>query len=386
MNGPIRLGFFLPHFRHGGAEHVVLLLLRHLDRGKFRPVLILQRGEGEYLKLLPPDVEVIVLHRPRPPACGAELARILRKARIDVLYSATNATNIYAAVAAWLAGGRTRTIISEHTPLAFSLSTAKLLALRRFGIRRAYPLADLMVAPLDRIGDEMRAYLGAAAPPFRCLPNPVVGRLAPLRDQPATALRIVSVGRLAGVKRFNLLIEAFAAFHARLPAASLTIFGDGPEREGLERLVARLGLGSAVVLAGYVEDVPSRLAAFDLFVCTSEREGFGNAIVEAMAASVPVLSVDCPFGPRLLLQNGRTGHLIAEADPDSVARAMTEIAADQPARQRYARAARDIAASFSVAGAVAAHEQVFAEVAAKTSAMSRQEGESDGGYDRNSRV
>ncbi|MCE6970520.1 glycosyltransferase [Cereibacter sphaeroides] len=386
MTGPIRIGFFLPHLRHGGAERVVLLLLRHLDRERFRPVLILQRREGEYLKLLPPDVEVIVLRRPRPPACVPELARLLRDARIDVLYSATNATNIYAATAARLGGGRTRVVISEHTPLDYSLSTAKLLAVRRFGIRRAYPLADLMVAPLDRIGDEMRDYLGAAAPPFRCLPNPVVDSVAPPRDQPVTALRIVSVGRLAAVKRFDLLIEAFAAFHSRQPAASLTIFGDGPERAALDRLVARLGLGSAVAFAGYVEDVQSRLAAFDLFVCTSEREGFGNAIVEAMAAGVPVLSVDCPFGPRLLLQDGRTGRLVAVADTPSVARAMTEIAEDQPARQRYARAARDVAASFSVARAVAAHEQVFAAVAAKASASSRQEGETDGSHDRNARV
>ena len=374
LSGPARIGFFLPHLRHGGAEGVVLTLLRRLDRGRFRPLLILQRQEGDYLSLLPPDVEVIALRRPRPPLCVAELARLLGRRRIDLIYTATNATNIYAATAARLAGRRARVVISEHTPLAFSLGKAKLPALRRAAIRRAYPLADLAVAPLDPIGAEMRGFLGPAAPPFLCLPNPVVETLAPPRDPPPVALRVVSVGRLAPVKRFDLLIAGFAEFHARHPAVTLTLFGDGPERRALEALAAELGLRDAVSFAGYVADVPARLAGCDLFVCTSEREGFGNAIVEAMAAGVPVLSVDCPFGPRLLLAEGRAGRLVETADAATLGAAMEDFATDPAARRACAAAGREVAASFGVARAVAAHEQAFAGVLAGAPGPARQEG------------
>ncbi len=362
MTGRARIGFFLPHLRHGGAERVVLLLMQHLDRTRFQPVLIVQRREGDYLKLLPADVEVIALRHRRPPGCIPELARVLTRHRIDLVYTATNATNIYAALAARLSRRRSKVVISEHTPLEFSLSQAKWLPLRRAAIRLAYPLADRVVAPLDRIGTEMTAFLGASAPAFRCLPNPVVESLAPPRDQPDRARRVVSVGRLAKVKRFDRLIEAFAMVHAEAPDMTLLLLGDGPERAGLERLAADLGLGAAVVFAGYADDVPARLAGCDLFVCTSEREGFGNAIVEAMAAGVPVISVDCPFGPRLLVQGGAAGCLLEADDAATIARAMAEVAADRARREGYAAAARAVAGAFSVARAVAAYEQAFDEI------------------------
>lgn len=368
MSTPARIGFFMPHLRHGGAERVVLRLMQHLDRARFQPILILQRREGDYLDLLPADVDVVALRRIRPPGCVVELARLLRRHRIDLVYSATNATNIYAATAARLAGGSTRVVISEHTPLDFSLRKAKLLPLRRAGIRAAYPRADLIVAPLDAIGREISAFLGPAAPPFRCLPNPVVEAPGPLRDQVPLALRIVSVGRLAPVKRFDLLISAFAAFRNRHPGASLTLFGDGPERARLEQLAADLDVDDSVVFEGYVEDVSARLTDFDLFVCTSEREGFGNALVEAMAASVPVVSVDCPFGPRLLLQGGQAGYLVGPDDLASIAAAIGEVATNQELRRQYATIARNVAASFSVSRAVAAYERAFADISKITPA------------------
>ena len=236
-----------------------MLLLTHLDRSRFTPMLILQRSEGEYLAMLDDDVEVVTLRSPRPPGCVVELFRILRSRRVDVIYTATNAANIYATMAAALPGSRVRAIIGEHTPLAINLAEAKRPVLRRAAMRWSYQRAALAVAPLEEIGNELRDLLGASCPPFRCLPNPVVTALAPPRPLPRHARRIVSVGRLATVKRFDLLIEAFAAFHRNAPDASLVILGDGPERAALETLALELGVAGAVSLPGYVEDVAAHL-------------------------------------------------------------------------------------------------------------------------------
>lgn len=360
-----RIAFFLPHLRHGGVERIVLLLLQNLDRTLFEPVLILQRRDGDYLRLLDDGITVIELRHRRPPGCIVELAALLRERRIGLLYTATNATNIYGVVAALLARSGTPVVVSEHTPLDFSLSEAKLRPLRRLAMRFAYPRAALTVAPLDQIGDELRAFLKSVAPPFRCLPNPVIESLAPPRPTAPIALRVASVGRLSKVKRFNLLIEAFAHFCRTQPDATLTLYGDGPERQALEDTVERLGLGHAVAFCGYVEDVAVRLRDVDLFVCTSIREGFGNAIVEAMAAGVPVVSVDCPFGPRILLRDGEAGRLVDKPDPELLATAMEEVARDPELRSGYINAGREVAAIFSVKGSVESYSSVFLSLLAE---------------------
>lgn len=354
-----RIAFFLPHLRHGGVERVVLLLLQNLDRSLFEPILILQRREGDYLRLLDDDVTVIALRRRKPPACVFELARLLREKRVDLLYTATNATNIYGVVAALLARTGTRVVVSEHTPLDFSLSEAKLRLLRRMAMRFAYPRAALTVAPLEEIGGELRAFLQSAAPPFRCLPNPVIEGVAPPRPIAPIALRLMSVGRLSKVKRFDLMIEAFARFHGEHPGSTLTIYGDGPERAELEETAQRLGVGRRVIFGGYVENVPEKLSEADMFLCTSAREGFGNAIVEAMAAGVPVLSVDCPFGPAILLDGGRAGRLVRDSDPEAIADAIGEVACDPVVRSNYVQIGREVAAVFSVKRAVESYSEAF---------------------------
>jgi glycosyltransferase involved in cell wall biosynthesis len=358
----IRIAFFLPHFQHGGVERLVMLLLRGLDRRVFEPVLILQRRQGEYLDEIGGEVEVVTLRNPRPPACILELARELRRRDADIVLTATNAANIYAATAAGLPGSRARAVIGEHTALADQLAEAKRPRLRRAAMRWSYPRAALAIAPIEEIGAELRALLGPSCPPFRALPNPVVSRLAPPRAQPARARSLVSVGRLVAVKRFDLLVEAFGLFRRRFPDATLTIAGEGSERAALTATIDRLGLADAVSLPGYTEDVAALLACTDLFVCTSRREGFGNAIVEAMAAGVPVVSVDCPFGPAILLRGGAAGRLISDHTPAALARALEELADDHPARTAYAEAGRGVAGDYTIERSIAAYSDALISV------------------------
>lgn len=356
---PMRVAFFLPHFGHGGAEGVVLRLLQGLDRRRFAPILALQRARGELLANVPADVPVLPLRNPRPPRCVAELARLFADQRVALSVTVTNATNLYALAAARLAGTGVRTFVTDHTPLSAFLADAPFPRLRRAAIRSLYPLASLSGGPLDRIGAEVSTMLGAAAPPFVALPNPVVERVGPLRRPSGNMRRVVSVGRLAAEKRFDLLIDAFAALVEALPAARLTIHGDGPERGRLEARISALGLSRRVRLAGYAADLDAVHGAADLFVCTSRREGLGNAMIEAMARGVPVLSVDCPFGPRRLLRDGAAGRLVEDDSPAAIARAMRDVLADEPLRARYVEAAFEVARGYQVAAAVSAYEAAF---------------------------
>ena len=134
---------------------------------------------------------------------------------------------------------------------------------------------------------------------------------------------VVAVGRLAAQKNFPLLIRAFS--HVRKEVdARLVILGEGSERVRLEALIVQLGLTESVILLGYERNVHRFVARSDLFVLSSNFEGMPNALVEAIAAGVPVVSTDCLSGPSEILEGGKGGSLVPVDDEYALAAAIID--------------------------------------------------------------
>jgi len=113
--------------------------------------------------------------------------------------------------------------------------------------------------------------------------------------------------------------------------------------------VARLGLGSRITLAGFDRDPFSWLLRAELAVCCSRFEGLGNAIIEALACGTPVVSTDCPFGPREILDGGKFGGLVKVGDPTALADAIQASLGRKPDRLALqARAAKYTASAAAV--------------------------------------
>jgi glycosyltransferase involved in cell wall biosynthesis len=134
---------------------------------------------------------------------------------------------------------------------------------------------------------------------------------------------IVSVGRLSPEKDQLVILEAMARLQVHRPVRLLLI-GDGMLREELEKRAAELQIADRVTFAGYLEDPFSWLLRAEVAVCSSRFEGFGNAIVEALACGTPVISTDCPWGPREILADGHYGTLVPVGDADALARAISD--------------------------------------------------------------
>jgi glycosyltransferase involved in cell wall biosynthesis len=153
--------------------------------------------------------------------------------------------------------------------------------------------------------------------------------------------RILTVGSLKEQKNHALLIRAFARL-ARERPARLMILGEGELRPALEALAEAEGVGDRVLMPGFAADPWPYYASADLFVLSSDYEGFGLVLVEAMRSGLKVVSTDCEAGPREILADGRYGRLVPCGDVEALAEAMAEALDDQVDSQALAARAEEI--------------------------------------------
>jgi glycosyltransferase involved in cell wall biosynthesis len=141
-------------------------------------------------------------------------------------------------------------------------------------------------------------------------------------------------------KNQALLFHAFALLLETVDAR-LMLLGEGPLRGKLEALSRKLGVADKIVMPGFVTDPAPFYRTADLFVLSSDYEGFGNVIVEALACGLPAVSTDCPSGPAEILENGRFGQLTPVGDAVALADAMAESLAAEHDREALRRRAAD---------------------------------------------
>ncbi|MEA5464688.1 glycosyltransferase [Leptothoe sp. PORK10 BA2] len=150
-----------------------------------------------------------------------------------------------------------------------------------------------------------------------------------------TSTTVLCVGRLSQQKRFDLAILAFQQAQPKLPSdARLVIIGDGPLYTELQQLIAGLNLQNSVFLAGLQTNPFPFFANAALFLLSSDYEGFGRVLIEAMACGCPVIAHDCPVGPREVLEEGKSGLLVTDNQPTTLADAMILLLQNSSWRQQ----------------------------------------------------
>ena len=157
--------------------------------------------------------------------------------------------------------------------------------------------------------------------------------------------RIICVGRLAPQKRFDRLIEAFHMIAPQYPNWYIDLFGEGEEREMLQNRINALGLSERIHLMSTTNDIYYEYQHSQFFVMSSDFEGFGMVIVEAMACGIPVVATDCPFGPSEIIEDGKTG-LLAKMDVKDLAEKMEWMITHEKERKNMGTQAYEVAAKY----------------------------------------
>lgn len=172
------------------------------------------------------------------------------------------------------------------------------------------------------------------------IPNPLC-RAFPI-SSPLKNNTVISVGKLSKGKNYSSLINSWSLVHTRHPDWRLIILGEGEERLALESLIEELGLADNISLIGQVEDVGHFLVESSVFAFTSLSEGQGVSIMEAMSCGVPVVSFDCPCGPKDLIADGENGFLVPTGNIGVMADRICYLIENEDARIKMGYAAREV--------------------------------------------
>lgn len=357
----------------GGSERQLLYLLQGLDRVRFEPTLYLAYRAGSLLTEVPSDVPVISFwENHHPPTWNwpgrihamqvAHLASVLERQKIDVAYDRLfHMTLIAGPATIRVRVPRVSTIVS---PPQFDLerSEKRWRWWKRRALAKAYASATKLLTVSAGTADAASRYYAIPRGLFEVVPSPIDNdRIQRLSTEPlesgswdSTRKHILAVGRLSDEKGHSFLIDAIARYCMRrelakaqypkpsiggvnseastnihpkdsdlgMPDILLHIAGDGPLRQSLTQQIAQLGLQNHVLLHGHVRNPYAMMQRADLFVMPSIYEGLPNALLEAMACGVPVLTSDTEQGPGELLRSIDLGTRVPIADPEALCAAI----------------------------------------------------------------
>lgn len=345
------IAILLPNLGAGGAERVCLSLAREFAGRGLKVEMVLLESLGDWVKTLPAGVSLVSLEAPRLRNALRPLTRYLRTRRPRAMLASLWPLTSLAVWARILAGARTRMVLVDHSDYRAapeSASTRSRLKLT-LSLRASYGLADGVVGVSRGVADGVAVLAGLRPHAVSVIHNPI----EPPGDADSApnvadawlahpGPRLVAVGSLNPAKNFPLLLRAFRQVRDRTDAR-LLILGEGRLRPELEALARNLSVAEVTSMPGYVAHPHAFMRKADLLVLSSDWEGFGNVLVEAMSCGTPVVATDCRSGPREILEDGRHGRLTPPGDADKLAEAILATLAETPDRKALKRRAADFA-------------------------------------------
>jgi len=364
-----RVAFFTPAPTFGGAQRVTVTIANSLAQRGHDVDLVAGHLEGEFASVIGDAVNTVELDVPAVPGMGIlagipKLVSYLESRAPAVLFASRTHTNLAAVATGVLVDADVHVAITEHSPFDYQV-TAKDRATAAIA-SHLYAYADDVVAVSEGVAETVVENTRVSTDETTVLNNPIdIAAIQSGADEPVGHAwlddpdlePIVSVGRLEPVKGFSTLLEAFADLHESRPETRLVLVGKGPDRERLETLARELGVADSVSFPGYTDNPYAYMSRASVYVLSSEVEGLPTVLIEALACGCTIVSTDCQYGPREILEDGRYGRLTPVGDAAGLADTIGN-ALDDP---RQPERSRERAQHFSMAAGADRYESYIAD-------------------------
>lgn len=346
----------------GGSEMYAFTVASGLDPQKYRSAMCaLDKGGAMEEEIRRAGIPFEVMNRRPGIDIGLmwRLYKLFRKHKVSVVHTHHFNQLFYSLAGARLAGARI--IHTEHSVEYF----------KRRRLRVALRLMSVFCDKILAIGEDgarvLREQVGI---PRRKLEIIRAGINTDLFNHSRSEARgalglaesarvVIIVARLFPEKNHRLLLQAFSDVARRIESAKLLIVGDGVERDSIRSEIERLGLQDSVEMLGVRRDVARLLAASDVFVLSSDREGLPIAALEAMAARKPVVATGVGDLP-LVVRDGETGRLVPASDAKAMAEALIEVLSDEErSREMGERARSMVTEKFGLQAMIERHAALY---------------------------
>lgn len=331
-----KIGILLPSLSDGGAEKVIVSLANKFHDYGFTVDLLLVQASGVYFDLLSKDVNVIDLNSKRAIFAIPRLISYIKRSEVDILFSALTHTNVTFVLSRYLSGKKVPIFISERSLISkghYFSDSARHKKIKRVFFGFLYRRVTKIIAISDGCAEDIVSTIGVPRESIEVIYNPLLVEkvtsdssevVEVFSKKPKGDKVIIGVGRLMPVKNFSQLIRVFSEV-SKVRSVSLIILGEGRQRKELEHQIEELDLSRKVSLPGFTCSPLKFMEKCDLFVSTSQWEGFGNVFLEAMSVSLPIVSVNCPGGPREILEDGKWGALVPPNDEVALANSIIKM-------------------------------------------------------------
>ena len=329
----------------GGGERAILQLASQLPEHGFQASILtflLDPESPALQKMTTAPIYLLPLRRTygiRALRAAIQLREFIKREGVVIVHTAFESSDLWA-------GFVTRA--TSGAKLVWSRRDMGILRERKHRI--AYHLMARIPHAVMAVSEEVRQYCvqmdGINPARVHTIHNGLnFERFADARSRSRNGQHVVSVGNIRRVKGHDIFIRAVALIAQRFPRATFSIAGEVLEPQYFQELLTlidSLGLADRFQFEGGVTNIPSFLANADIFVLPSRSEGFSNALIEAMAASLPVIATRVGGNPEAI-EDGVTGLLVPPEDPDGLADAMQQLLSDSERSSAMAEAGRRLA-------------------------------------------